>query len=161
VNKDIRLEEATKENSRILWEWRNHPKIRSRFFNSDPVSWEDHEIWFDKKIKDANTIIYIAVSGQDKVGVIRFESIGKETSVSVNLHPDCFGRGMGSVIIKLGTEKMLKENTFCQSVVARIKTGNVASRKAFMKAGYKVIAEKKNEVVCRYNPQRDSEHEKS
>ena len=148
---DIKLTAASKGNSRVLWEWRNHPEVRKNFFNSDPVSWEDHEVWFSQKLRDPYTKIYIATCKEHRVGVIRFEIEDKSIGVSVGLNPAFFGKGFGSAIIRYGTEKFLKEIKPGKSVTARIKKNNIASQKAFAKAGYEIAETKKEEFVYVYN----------
>jgi RimJ/RimL family protein N-acetyltransferase len=97
---------------------------------------DEHEKWFKTKIKDSYTSIYIACSGKDKVGSIRFEDKGEAVKVNVMLNPDFLGKGLGSKIIKLGTEKFIKQRHGDKQIIAEIKRDNIASIKAFQKAGF-------------------------
>ena len=133
---DIRLDRITEDGCKNIWLWRNHPEVRKNFFNTEPVSWQEHKRWFASKIKDSHIKIYIAMLGEDKIGVIRFESESNFAKVSINLNPDFFGRGFGSKIIQLGTEKFLNESIGVKPIIAEIKKDNIASQKAFEKAGY-------------------------
>jgi methionyl-tRNA formyltransferase len=120
-----------------LFDWRNHSDVRKNSFNSDLISWDEHEKWFKAKIKDSHTSIYIACSGKDKVGSIRFEDKGDVIKGSIMLNPDFLGKGLGSEVIRLGTERFIKEKNPEKPVYAEIKIDNIASIKAFQKAGYK------------------------
>lgn len=137
----IKVTNVSAADSKALWEWRNHPEVRRYFFDSEVVPWQKHEAWFAGKLRDPGTKIYIAEMGGKKVGVIRFDRGIREVSVSVNLNPDFFGRGLGAHIIEKGTEKFFEETRSKKTVTARVKNENIASRKAFMKAGYKVFSE--------------------
>jgi len=150
VDKNIRLVKASEDDAKIIWEWRNHPEIRKRCSNLGLVSWEEHQKWFFEKIKDIKAHIYMVLLGKNKAGVIRFEDKGKNIVVSVNLDPVYFGRGMGSIIIELGTKKLLEENNLTKTILASIKPDNIASQKAFIKAGYRILEKKKNAVICGY-----------
>lgn len=119
-----------------LFEWRNHQEVRKNSFSSKPLSWDEHEKWFKVKLKDPGTVIYMVYTEGEKVGSIRFEEKGDAIKVSVMLNPDFFGKGLGAEIIKSGTEKFIREKKCKKPVIAEIKKDNIASIKAFEKAGF-------------------------
>lgn len=119
-----------------LFRWRNHPEIRKSSFITNTVSWDEHERWFQAKINNPNTAIYIAYCKEDKIGSIRFESKDGAIKISVMLNPDFSGKGLGALVIKLGTEKFMYEKRPDKPLIAEIKKGNIASIKAFQKAGF-------------------------
>lgn len=145
--KDLVLTQATEGDCGRLWLWRNHPLVRKNFFDENPVPWEAHKRWFYSKIKDEGTKIYIANMGKERVGVIRFQTDKDSISVSVNLNPSFFGRGLGTEIIRLGTERFLSETKTAKSIIAEIKEDNTTSAKAFSKAGYKYEEKRKERLV--------------
>lgn len=53
------------------------------------------------------------------------------------LNPDFLGKGLGSKVIILGTEIFIKEKKPAKPIIAEIKKDNIASVKAFQKAGFK------------------------
>lgn len=144
------LSTVTESDCKDLWLWRNNPNVRKNFFNAGPISWQEHKKWFYARIKDSNTKIYVVRQGRNKIGTIRFEIEDNRVKVSVNLNPEFFGKGLGSKVIKLGTEGFLKEIKIEKQVTATIKKDNIASQKAFEKAGYFVVKEKQDIVVLSY-----------
>ncbi|MGB2601659.1 MAG: bifunctional UDP-2,4-diacetamido-2,4,6-trideoxy-beta-L-altropyranose hydrolase/GNAT family N-acetyltransferase, partial [Candidatus Omnitrophota bacterium] len=129
-----------------LWEWRNHPGTREWCFDRQEIKYEDHEEWFKKKIGEKTSEIYIAENADgEKIGQVRFEKCPGEVIVSVNLNPSFFSRGVGNRIIKHATGVFLAENPEINEIMAKIKTDNVASKKAFKKAGYEFC---KNTLEC-------------
>lgn len=120
-----------------LFNWRNHPDIRSKFFNTNLVSWTEHERWFKKKYKDPNTTIYMIYSEKDKVGTIRFENSNNIIKISVTINRDFMGKGFGSEVIKLGLTQFMTEKNPQKPIIAEIKKDNIASIKAFQKSGFK------------------------
>ena len=56
-----------------------------------------------------------------KIGAIRFEDKGEAVKVNIMLNPDFLGKGFGSKIIRLGTEKFIKERQPDKSIHAEIK----------------------------------------
>lgn len=127
---------ATNNDCRNLWLWRNNPRVRKNSFDSNIIPWQRHKEWFYSKINGPNTKIYIARKGKDKIGVIRFEIKGNCAKASVSLNPKFFSRGFGTKIIKLGTKNFFRETKIKGYIAAEIKENNLASQKAFVKAGY-------------------------
>lgn len=143
----IALTRAREDDCIDLLEWRNHPDARKNFFDDGIFSQEEHKTWFCGKLKDSSAKIYVARSGDNKVGVIRFEMKRDFVDVSVNVNPLFFRQGFGSEIIRFGTERFYDDVKYADTVVARIKKDNIASQKAFSKAGYICVEEKDGRVV--------------
>ena len=89
------------------------------------------------KLKDPDTVAYMAYYKKEKIGTIRFESNEYVIKTSVMLNPLFLGKGLGPRVIKLGVEEYIKEKKPKKSLVAEIKKDNITSIKAFQKAGYK------------------------
>lgn len=133
---NVVLRRLTERDSKDIWLWRNHPEVRKNFFNTEPVPWREHKKWFTSKIKDPETKIYIAMCGKHKIGVIRFEIENDVVRISINLNPDFLGKGLGSKVIRQGTEKFYKETKSKKPIIAEIKKDNIAIQKALDRAGY-------------------------
>lgn len=155
MKEKLLLNGAVSSDSRTLWEWRNHPKIRGNFFNTAEVPWEEHEEWFSRRLADSRSRIYMCECNGKKIGVIRFEDSKDEISVSVNLNPAFLGKGIGPHLIKTGTEKFFEETRSRKKAVARIREDNIASQKAFKKAGYTLVEEVRGAVVYGYPAKSD------
>lgn len=133
---DIKLRTIEPHDIDKLFEWRNHPDVRSKSFNTAPIAWDEHKKWFNDKLQDQKVVIYIAFDGNNKIGSIRFEDKGNAVKVSVMLNPDFSGKGLGALVIKLGTEKFINRKKPNKPIIAEIKKDNIASIKAFQKAGF-------------------------
>jgi len=136
-NTYLRLRNVETSDMVDLLKWRNHPLIRENSFSTNAISSNEHERWFKKKIKEPGSKIYIACCGDGKIGMIRFDDHGDVIKVNVMLNPDFLNKGIGSNVIKLGIEKLTSEIKLDKHIVAEIKNDNVASIKAFQKAGFK------------------------
>ncbi len=133
----LKLRNLVASDKNTLFAWRNHHDIRKNFFNMDLISLDEHEKWFKAKSKDPNTTNYLAHCGENKIGLIRFEVKDDVIIASVMLNPDFLGKGYGAKVIRLGTEKFVTEKKPDKSIIAEIKKDNVASIKAFQKAGFR------------------------
>lgn len=134
----ITLRLATREDCRDLWIWRNHRDVRKWSFDTKPIEYDKHRTWFERKLREEKTRIYIAENKKgEKVGQIRFEmDKGKLAYINVNLNPEFFGKGLGNKIIKIATEVFMKENSNAKEIIAEVIDENIVSKKAFQKAGY-------------------------
>lgn len=120
-----------------LYHWRNHPKISHSSFNTKPIPWKKHEKWFKEKSKDSNVAIYIAYYGTIKIGTIRFEAERDFIRTNVMLSPEWQGKGFGTRVIQLGVKKFIRQKRTTKPLIAQIKIDNLASKKAFQKAGFR------------------------
>lgn len=121
-----------------LYSWRNHPLVRKKSFRSDPLSWEEHQRWFKRKSESPDTTIYIGYYQGNKVGMIRFDNGSESIKVSVMMSPDFMGRNLGSKLIQLGVKTIMETKGLGRIITAEIKKNNIASIKAFEKAGFKM-----------------------
>jgi len=136
-NNDLRIRNISSSDIHDIFNWRNHPDIRKNFFNSGPVQWSEHERWFKKKCNDPDTKVYMVYNMENNVGTIRFENSDNDIKVSVMLNHSFIGKGLGSKVIRLGLEKFISESKPGKPIIAEIKEDNIASIKAFEKAGFR------------------------
>jgi UDP-2,4-diacetamido-2,4,6-trideoxy-beta-L-altropyranose hydrolase len=135
--KDLRVRPLRKEDMDDLFHWRNHLDVRKNFFNPQPLARREHEQWFRDIMKNTQAAVYILFNSSGSVGVMRFEEDETRIRASVMLNPSCIGRGCGAETIRLGTERFVLERRPAKKIVAEIKTGNEASKKAFSRAGFR------------------------
>lgn len=146
----LTLRPATAEDCRQLFAWRNHPDVYRHFLSAQPVEWKDHQAWFTEKLQDPQTRIFMAESDAQAAGMVRFDRKSGGVYISVTVEPCLFGRGLGSALIKEGTERFFAENGGTQTVLAEIKPANTASQKAFSRAGYRLIKETNDLLIYEF-----------
>lgn len=134
--KDLEIRPLCNEDMDDLFTWRNHPEVRKNFFDPKPLVKKEHELWFRNIIKNNKAAVYILCNANDSIGVMRFEEKESHIKASVMLNPSFLGRGYGSEIIRLGTERFVLEKRPGKKILAEIKADNEASKKAFSKAGF-------------------------
>lgn len=134
---EIELRAATQDDSKLLFEWRNHPNIRAISTHSDPILWKSHEQWFNKVLQDANRPLYIATQVGTEVGVIRFDIEGAQAEVSLYLAPDRHGKGLGTQLLLQGERQLSQECPKVLKIIATVLEGNEASHRLFRRCGYR------------------------
>ena len=136
----IDIKEATQNDSKSLFEWRNNPKIRNVSKKSDPILWEEHQKWFDAVLDDGNRHLLIGSINNQPIGVVRFDIENDVTEVSIYLVPNGRSVGQGKNLLS-ASERWLKIN--CPKVLrinASVLAENEASRKMFSGLGYHIKA---------------------
>lgn len=133
----IFLRKAVIEDSLTYYNWVNDPSVREQSFNSEIITWIDHEKWFNEKIVDSNFHFYIFLSTKDeKIGQIRLQKIDKDNYlIGVSIAAEHRGKGYGSKILIMGCNEFLTQN---ENIIlnAYIKEDNISSLSIFEKAGF-------------------------
>jgi len=135
----IKLRPVSDEDCRIIWQWANDPDVRAASFSADFIRYESHVKWFEAKLNDSNCCFFIAENNNcESIGQVRFDLKGNQATISISLSRKFRGRGYGSNLIQLASQKILEVSNV-DVIHAYVKKENVVSLKAFQKAGYKVF----------------------
>ena len=132
------LRNATIEDAKDVFRWRNDPETRENSFNKDEIDLESHMLWFGKRLGRENTLMYILMNGNTKVGNIRIDIEGTTGEISYMIAPDARGKGYGKRILAL-LEKTLSESEAGERIdklSGSVLKGNKASCKCFISNGY-------------------------
>lgn len=133
----ISLRRVIPEDCDAIYAWRNDEETRRYIFNSEPITIEAHRRWFFSSLENMDRILLIGEINGKPVGVLRYDLSGDEALVSVYLVPGEGGHGVGSQLIRCGTQYMRRNHPRIKAVNAEIFRENIASLRAFESAGYK------------------------
>lgn len=138
----FRLRIASEADCGLVYKWANDPDSRKSSFSTDPISWKEHLLWFENKIQDPNSVLYIAQDVENEpLGIIRFDIDGQYATMSINLDKRFRGRGMARVIINEAVEDLFA-NRPVFGVNAFIRSHNTKSITAFEKSGFTFVGHK-------------------
>lgn len=133
---DFWLRQAGEDDRLLLWQWANDPGVRRNSFSMQAISWEDHESWCEKKLSSPDCRIWIMQIGALPVGQVRYDRIVADTAeVSLSIAPGFRGKQLGTRLLEASAPRAARELKvgWLQGVV---RIDNVASRRAFLKAGF-------------------------
>ena len=150
VNLSLRL--AREEDSETLWLWRNAPAVRDASRSRSAIAWSDHANWFDSKLRDDNTRLFIAELDSQPAGMVRFDQVGDRALVSIAVDEDHRGRGLGRRLLAESCNRYLKEVGPVTVLRAEVHSSNLASAKVFEAVGFGATAE----VVAEFRQYRRS-----
>ena len=135
------LRPARKEDEMALLDLANMPEARKWSLSQAPIPLETHRIWFSQQLTAGFPLIY-CMFVQDKKemrGYVRFGPEDRGTAaISVFLHPEYQGRGMGSAAIAEGV-RLFCRTSGVNKIIATVLQGNVASLRAFSRAGFSLL----------------------
>ncbi len=130
---DVYLRRAQMSDAQDVLEWRNDEKTRENSFNSERISLLSHLKWFERKLGQADTYMFIVMDGMEKVGSIRVDVTDDIGEISYMIAPKARGKGYGSRAIALVEGQMPPE---VKSLMGLTLKTNTASGRCFEKNGY-------------------------
>jgi UDP-2,4-diacetamido-2,4,6-trideoxy-beta-L-altropyranose hydrolase len=131
----VTVRPVRQEDIKICYEWANDVEVRQSSYNTAPIAFEDHVIWFSNKLKDPRSNFYIMEHCGKPAGQVRFYG-GNEKVISYLVAPEMRGKGLGRTLVKKGLAQLLKDVKDVKKVTGYIKKSNIASCNACHRAGF-------------------------
>lgn len=130
------LKKATIENCELIFRWANDEFVRKNSFNSSQINFQDHINWFRSKINSPDCFLFVCYDGQNPVGQIRIDVEEDVGIINYMVDGQFRGMGYGTEFLKSVVNEMKKSGAKISKLIGKTKIDNIASRKAFEKAGY-------------------------
>jgi len=130
----LRLRPAREHDKELYFNWANDPEVRKQSIQSEPISWEHHQVWFTGKLSDFKSRLFVLMAGSLPVGQIRFDQREEEALIDYSLDPFVRGRGWGAQLIAMGSAMMRQIAPI--RLRADVKVENCASRAVFIRLGF-------------------------
>jgi UDP-2,4-diacetamido-2,4,6-trideoxy-beta-L-altropyranose hydrolase len=130
----LTLRPANANDALTYFAWVNDPVNRSSAINSAPISIATHLEWFDRRLSDVNTHLYVLEAEGLPVGQIRFDRHGDEATIDYSLDVLVRGRGWASQLLRLGIEAY--KSSHPAILIATVKPENIASVATFIRLGF-------------------------
>lgn len=132
----MKLRTATKNDWKILLDWRNDRLTRENSFKQTEISEQDHMKWFLGSLSDETIQIYIMEDNGVPIGTIRSDIMDIYTisnRLSWTISPDHRGKNYGSIML----QEFLKNRK--GKFIAEIKESNIASINMVKRNGFKLL----------------------
>jgi len=136
-NQKFYLREAGLSDLQFLFKLANDPDVRKNSFSIEKISLEEHTAWYMDLLKRDDVKQFIFMYGKNEAGQIRVSIKGEEAEISYSVAPQYRCMGCGKNMLYLITQKVKECFPDAKRLVAQVKPGNIASKKAFTCAGYK------------------------
>jgi RimJ/RimL family protein N-acetyltransferase len=136
----ISLRAARPDDCERVWHLNNDPGVRAVSRNAASITADQHERWFLERLADPATALYMIVDESGSaIGVIRLEHRGSHSEVSLAIHREERGRGVGRAAIRAAVA-LSSARWPGLPAHAWIAEDNLASRRSFEAAGFSHIA---------------------
>lgn len=140
---------AKSTDCRMYFDWANDPITRQQSFNSEPIIYENHELWFNNRLKDEQSILYVIEFNRQPIGQVRFQLNQKEAVISYSLDKEYRGKGLGIWILKNGITAFRKNHSDYR-IIGFVKFKNIASAKIFRALEFKEFVATELENAYKY-----------
>jgi len=138
---------ATIDDCDLFFKWANDKEVRANAFNSKPIIYEEHVQWFSKKILSLDCFLYICYEKDIPIGQIRVDIENNVGIIAYSIDSQNRGKGYGTKMLEMIVDQIKKEDVKISILKGKVKYENIASQKAFEKAGYEC---KNNEKYIEY-----------
>ncbi len=131
----VRVRPARKEDLRPLFDWANDPLTRAMSFHPEPISWTEHERWFQRVTARAGAQLLIAeveqVEGWEPCGQVRIDEDG---TVSLAVAPQYRGRRLAVPALRAAVASGRRLDR--RELKAFVRPENERSQRVFLQAGF-------------------------
>lgn len=147
----LRLRPVQPRDSAQLLAWTNDPATRQQSFDPTPVPLAQHKAWLASQLMQPERYLLLLAEATDTgepAGLIRFalsiDNLDNEpattATLSYSLAPTHRGRGWAAPLLLAGTRAVLAAFPQVARVLGEVKADNVASVRAFRRAGFGEVA---------------------
>ncbi|MBR0343401.1 MAG: GNAT family N-acetyltransferase [Oscillospiraceae bacterium] len=136
------LRKATPADIDLIYEWANDPVVRSASFNTAPIPYEDHKKWYDGVMRRDDVQLFVLMDDESPAGQIRLNIDGDEAEISYSISAAFRGKGYGRKMLRLMTETIRSDYREINTLIAKVKPENAASKALFEGEGYET------EYIC-------------
>lgn len=141
---------ANKNDKYDIFCWRNDEHTINMSFEMSKIDWQQHCIWFNRILDDENKMLLICEDEKrNPIGVVRFDIVKSQATVSINLNPIMRGRGLGQKALTSCISFFNDSHHEINILLAEIKTNNIASIKSFAGAGFVELDHLTDSKICR------------
>jgi UDP-2,4-diacetamido-2,4,6-trideoxy-beta-L-altropyranose hydrolase len=135
---ELQLRAAGPQDAELFFGWVNDRQVRLQSLNTAAIPWVGHRDWFDAKIKDSRSQLFVLEAKGLPVGQIRFDNIGAEVRINYSVDALFRGRGWGRRLVALGMRQLSEQGRVIFR--AEVKASNRASRATFVRLGFQELA---------------------
>ncbi|MEG1459296.1 MAG: pseudaminic acid cytidylyltransferase, partial [Acetivibrio sp.] len=138
LQNEIFLRKADKRDVFLFYKWANEEECRQNSFHSEKITYEVHAKWFEKRIEDKHTQMYVLCyknPGIIDIGQVRIEVQNCVAAISYSIDKNYRKKGYGRQILQL-MEAEVKKMKAVDCIVGKVKKENIPSQIIFEKLDY-------------------------
>ena len=141
----LNLRKATIADSKLLFDWVNDKDVRLNAIDKKTILWENHEIWYEKKLSSSEAHIFILELLGIAIGQVRYEQKEGYWVIDYSLDAAYRGRGFGKFLLSESLTYFSGEKIKAYVLPQNIASSHVFKALHFMEAQ----DEKVTDVRCK------------
>lgn len=130
------LRKVTEKDVDLLYEWANDITVRANAFSTEPIPYTEHIRWFQAKLQDKDTKIYIYMYEEQPIGQIRIDIEGEKAKIDYSIAAQSRQQGHGKKMLRLLEHEVQEHLPQITCLLAQVKCENNASKAVFVTSGY-------------------------
>jgi len=130
---------VTLADAALLLQWANEPAVRAQGFHPEPIEWDDHLNWMQRRLASPAELFYLIEHEHRPIAQVRFSPRPQHgAEIHISLSRDSRGQGLASPVLLAAITTALHQAQTCdwQFIDALVRESNFASTKAFFRAGF-------------------------
>ena len=131
----LKIREVVKEDVKLIFDWSNDNEVRKQSYNSYPINFKEHQNWFNSKLISQKSLFLISEYDGLEIGLVRFEIQNNKCVIGILLDKNFRRKGLSYIMLLKSSKYYFAR--FNLPIHANIKESNLASVRAFEKAGFK------------------------
>ena len=133
---DLTFRLARPEDVRKYFLWANDEATRQQSFQSDPIAFSQHEIWFNHQLSSEDSLLLMMESYGEAYGQIRFKLTEDKATISYSLDKKARGKGLAKQLITGGISFLKASHPKITAIEGFVKLDNHPSIKTFRRIGF-------------------------
>jgi UDP-2,4-diacetamido-2,4,6-trideoxy-beta-L-altropyranose hydrolase len=117
------------------FKWVNEPEVRKNSIHTEPVLIGQHKEWFQNRLKDKESSLFIFEKNKRPLGQVRFDRVLNKAELDYSIDKIYRGKGYGQVILNKAINAYSNENRGVE-ILAKVKIDNIPSNKVFISLGF-------------------------
>ena len=152
VNDNLKVRPITIEDTDLIVEWRNKPRVKRNFLVQKPFTYEGHVRWLHEKVETGKVRQFImeeiTAGGTRPIGSvyirdIDMEALTAEYGVFIG-EDDALGRGYGNAIVEWAVK--YARDMGLKKFMLRVFSDNMPAANSYVHAGFKPVFVEKDYV---------------
>jgi UDP-2,4-diacetamido-2,4,6-trideoxy-beta-L-altropyranose hydrolase len=133
----LHIRRATNDDMMLYFAWANDADVRRNAFQQEPISLENHQHWFAKRLASPTSHLFVLEQDSIPVGQIRFDETEQNLfEIGYSIAQNMRGKGFGADLLEYGVTEIRAITPAPFRIFGRVKIENLASAKAFLRAGF-------------------------
>ena len=118
----------------LYYEWANDEGVRNNSINKSSISWRKHVEWFNNKLADNNSYLFLVLIEGIPIGQVRFDDEGDYYRIDYSIAKQFRGKNLGKKLLELAINKL--KNKSQKQLIGEVLPNNIASSKIFEELGF-------------------------